>query len=55
MSRRGNPYDNAVMENFFGMFKTEAFRPCRPQTIQQARMLVHDYIDYYNNERMRLN
>ena len=54
MSRRGNPYDNAVMENFFGMFKTEAFRPCRPQTIHQARMLVHDYIDYYNNERMRL-
>lgn len=54
MSRRGNPYDNAVMENFFGMFKTEAFRPCKPQTIHQARMLVHDYIDYYNNERMRL-
>ena len=54
MSRHGNPYDNAVMENFFGMFKTEAFRPCKPQTIHQARMLVHDYIDYYNNERMRL-
>ena len=54
MSRRGNPYDNAVMENFFGMFKTEAFRPCKPQTIHQARMLVHDYIDYYNTERMRL-
>ena len=54
MSRRGNPYDNAVMENFFGMFKSEAFRPCKPQTIYQARMLVHDYIDYYNNERMRL-
>ena len=33
MSRRGNPYDNAVMENFFGMFKTEAFRPCKPQRI----------------------
>ena len=54
MSRKGNCYDNAVMENFFGMFKTEAFRPCKPQTIHQARMLVHDYIDYYNNERMRL-
>ena len=54
MSRRGNPYDNAVIENFFGMFKTEAFHPCKPQTIQQARMLVHDYIDYYNNERIRL-
>lgn len=54
MSRRGNPYDDAIAESSFGMFKTEAFRPCKPQTIHKARMLAHDYIDYYNNERMRL-
>ena len=54
MSRPATPYDNAVMENFFGMFKTEALYPCKPQTIHQARMLVHDYIDFFNGERMNL-
>lgn len=54
MSRRSNPYDNAVVENFFGMFKTECIYPCRPQTIAQARQLVQFYIDFYNGERMKL-
>lgn len=54
MSRAGNPYDNAVMENFFGMFKTEALRLYKPQTLAQARALVHDYIQYYNTIRMDL-
>jgi len=54
MSRPATPYDNAVMENFFGMFKTEAYRLYKPQTLAQARLLVRNYIDYYNSERMRL-
>ncbi len=54
MSRPATPYDNAVMENFFGMFKTEALYSCKPQTLSQARMLVHDYIDYFNGDRMKL-
>ena len=54
MSRAANPYDNAVMENFFGMFKTEALKLYTPQTLAQARALVHDYILYYNTIRMDL-
>lgn len=54
MSRRANPYDNAVAENFFGMFKTECLRLYKPQTIAQAKQLVHSYMDFYNNERMLL-
>ena len=54
MSRAANPYDNAVMENFFGMFKTEALKLYKPQTLAQARALVHDYIQYYNTIRMDL-
>ena len=54
MSRAANPYDNAVMENFFGMFKSEALKLYKPQTLAQARALVHDYIQYYNTVRMDL-
>lgn len=54
MSRRGNPYDNAVAESFFSILKTECIYPCRPRTIMQARALVHDYIRYFNSERMSL-
>lgn len=54
MSRRANPYDNAVAENFFGILKTECIHLYRPKTILQAKQLIHDYMDYYNNERMAL-
>jgi len=54
MSRRANPYDNAVMESFFSMFKTECIYLGRPKTISHAIALVHDYIDFYNTERMIL-
>ncbi len=54
MSRRANPYDNAVAENFFGMFKTECIYPCKPQTLAEVRQLVRLYMDFYNGERMTL-
>lgn len=54
MSRRANPYDNAVMESFFSMFKTEALYRYSPQTLAQATALVHNYIYFYNSERMTL-
>lgn len=54
MSRRANPYDNAVIENFFGMFKTECIYLDNPKTIRQAQLLVRKYIDFYNTERMAL-
>lgn len=54
MSRRGNPYDNAMAENFFGMLKTECIYLCKPQTIAEAKILIDDYIEYFNNERICL-
>lgn len=53
MSRRGNPYDNAMAENFFGILKTECIRPAKPKTLQEANSLITDYIDFYNYERIQ--
>jgi putative transposase len=50
MSRRGNCWDNAPMESFFGHMKDEVdFREC--QTIDEVRTRVAEYISYYNSER----
>jgi len=50
MSRRGNCWDNASMESFFGHLKDDVdFIDC--QTINEVRARVTDYINYYNSER----
>lgn len=54
MSRRGNPYDNACAENFFSILKTECVYRQKIQTFDQAESLIHDYIHFYNFERLQL-
>ena len=54
MSRRGNPYDNALAENFFSILKTECIYRVKLQTFEEARSLINQYIDFYNNERIQL-
>ena len=54
MSRRGNCYDNAMAENFFGILKAECLRRHKPQSIAQARELIDKFIFFYNNERIQL-
>jgi transposase InsO family protein len=54
MSRRGNCWDNAPMENFFGHFKEEALRQFKSPTFQQAIQIVDDYIHFFNHERLQL-
>lgn len=54
MSRRGNCYDNAMAENFFSILKTECLRRQKPKTPEQARLLIHDYIYFYNHERIQI-
>lgn len=54
MSRRGNPYDNALAENFFSILKTECIHRHKIQSFEQARLLIHDYIHFYNFERFQL-
>jgi putative transposase len=50
MSRRGNCWDNASMESFFGHMKDELdYKEC--QTLGELRARVNDYIAYYNSER----
>jgi transposase InsO family protein len=54
MSRRGNPYDNALAENFFSILKTECIYRQKIQTFEQARELIDDYIHFYNFEHFQL-
>lgn len=54
MSRRGNCWDNAPMENFFSHLKEEYLRHVRNPTLEQVRHLVDEYIYFYNYERIQL-
>ncbi len=52
MSRRGNCYDNAMMESFWATLKTECFGDYVPATKSQAKSMVFDYIEvFYNRQR----
>ena len=53
MSRRGNPYDNALAENFFSILKTECIYRVKLKTYEEARLLISQYIDFYNNQRIQ--
>lgn len=53
MSRKGNCYDNAVMESFFHTLKTELIGFENFQTREEAKMKIFDYIEiYYNRQRI---
>ena len=52
MSRRGNCYDNAVTESFFGTLKTELVNDARYATRDEARQSVFEWIEvFYNRQR----
>jgi transposase InsO family protein len=53
MSRRGNCWDNACIENFFGHLKCEM--PCfsQPETVHEVQDAVDAYIQYYNHNRIQ--
>ena len=54
MSRRGNPYDNSLAENFFSILKTECINSVKLKTFYEARLLIDQYIYFYNNQRIQL-
>ena len=54
MSRRGNPYDNALAENFFSILKTECIYRVKLKTYEEARLLISQYIHFYNHQRIQL-
>ena len=52
MSRRGNCWDNAPQESFFGHMKDEIRREIETyRTFEEVKAKVDDWIDYYNNDR----
>ena len=53
MSRKGNPYDNAMAENFFSILKTECIYRHKPKTFKEANDLIDKYIHFYNHERIQ--
>jgi len=54
MSRRGNPYDNALAENFFSILKSECINRIKLKAREEARLLIDEYIHFYNYERIQL-
>ena len=55
MSRKGNCYDNCIMETFFGRLKNELYYGYEKQytSFESFSMAVEEYINYYNNERIQ--
>ena len=54
MSSRGNPYDNAMAENFFSILKTECIYRTKLRTYEEARLLIGAYLHFYTHERIQL-
>ena len=55
MSRKGNCYDNGIMESFFGTLKNEMFYGHEKEfdTFEKFKAAIAEYIDYYNNHRIK--
>ena len=54
MSRKGNCLDNAMMENFFGIMKSELLYLQEFKNMEHFKQELRKYIHYYNNERIKL-
>lgn len=55
MSRKGNCLDNAIIENFFGIIKSELFYLEKFRSVNHLKEQIKKYITYYNNDRIKLN
>jgi transposase InsO family protein len=53
MSRKGNCLDNAVIENFFGLLKSELLYLQKFESMEHFKQELIDYLDYYNNRRSK--
>ena len=55
MSRKGNSMDDGLMENFFGLLKTEMFyeQEYKYKNLDELIKAIEEYIEYYNNERIK--
>jgi putative transposase len=55
MSRKGNCLDNAIIENFFGILKSELFYIQKFASLEELKHEIKQYINYYNKERIKSN
>ena len=53
MRRKGNCLDNAVIENFFGLLKSELLYLQEFQSMEHFKQELVEYLDYYNNRRIK--
>lgn len=53
MSRKGNCFDNAVMENFFGLMKQEMYYGVVYYSYEELKSTIERYIKYYNEQRIK--
>lgn len=55
MSRKGNCYDNCIIETFFGRLKNEIYYGCEKdyKSFEEFSKAIEEYIDYYNNKRIQ--
>lgn len=55
MSRKGNCYDNCIIETFFGRLKNEIYYGCEKdyKSFGEFSKAIEEYIDYYNNKRIQ--
>ena len=54
MSRKGNCLDNAIMESFFGIMKSELLYSREWESADEFAMALHAYIHYYNHKRIKM-
>lgn len=56
MSRKGNCYDNCIMETFFGRLKNEMYYGHEKEfkSFEEFSLAIAEYIDYYNNKRIQV-
>ena len=54
MSRKGNCLDNAVMENFFGLLKSELLYLQEFESMEHFKRELENYIYYYNHKRIKV-
>ena len=52
-TQKGNCLDNAVIENFFGLLKTELLYLEEFKSMEHFKQELVDYLDYYNNRRIK--
>jgi putative transposase len=53
MSCKGNCYDNAVMENFFGIMKSKLLYLKEFESVEHFKQELEKYIEYYNHKRIK--